>query len=178
MPRERDGPREGDLDGRERQRDEEGVATWKQGDCEMRMRNIRRGRGDKGERRKRSVKQTRQRETERRGSNPRGFEKRRLRRRGGWTRGARTHRLKNLDLYLDLRKERVVRHVSESREGPEGADGLAGMANAYGSSPEVRECKFYDQSGGLIRRRCATALSAARKRKRCPLAEIFGLAKQ
>lgn len=46
------------------------------------------------------------------------------------TRGARTHRLKNLDLYLDLSKERVVRHV-ESRNGrgpgalPEGADGLA-----------------------------------------------------
>lgn len=37
-----------------------------------------------------------------------GFEKRRLRR--GWTRGAGP---KNLDLYLDLSKERVVRYVGE-----------------------------------------------------------------
>jgi len=44
-----------------------------------------------------------------------------------------------------------------AREGP---GGLAGMANAYGRSLEVRECKFYDQSGGLIQRRCATALTA------------------
>lgn len=74
----------------------------------------------------------------------------------------RTHRLKNLDLYLDLSKERVVRYVGSregKRESLEGADGraLAEMANAYGRSPEVRECKFYDQSGGLIRRRCTVA---------------------
>lgn len=48
-----------------------------------------------------------------------------------------------------------------------GPEGLAGMANAYGRSPEVRECKFYDQSGGLIQRRCATALTAGKRgRKR------------
>lgn len=49
------------------------------------------------------------------------------------TRGARTRRLKNLDLYLDLSKERVVRHVESWTVGrgtggpgvPEGADGLA-----------------------------------------------------
>lgn len=45
------------------------------------------------------------------------------------TRGARTHRLKNLDLYLDLSKERVVRHVEGWVGGdggvPGGADGLA-----------------------------------------------------
>lgn len=100
------------------------------GDRETRMRNIRLGRGDKGERRKRSVKRMRPREMERRGSNPRGFEKRRLRKAGWVTRGARTHRLKNLDLYLDLSKERVVRHVESwmgenGRGVPEGTDGLA-----------------------------------------------------
>lgn len=81
-------------------------------------------------------------------------------RKAGWvTRGARTHRLKNLDLYLDLSKERVVRHVegwvAGGRESRRARTGSLEMANAYGRSPEVRECKFYDQSGGLIRRRCA-----------------------
>lgn len=67
----------------------------------------------------------------------------------------RTHRLKNLDLYLDLSKERVVRYVGDREREPGGCGGeLAEMANAYGRSLEVRECKFYDQSGGLIRRRC------------------------
>lgn len=85
------------------------------------------------------------------------------------TRGARTHRLKNLDLYLDLSKERVVRHV-ESWIGKDGGPGGRGrtrseMANAYGRSPEVRECKFYDQSGGLIRRRCAVLVVGGRKRR-------------
>lgn len=61
-----DGHREGDLDGRERQRRGREPRDVEAGDRETRMRNIRRGRGDKGERRKRSVKQTRRRETERR----------------------------------------------------------------------------------------------------------------
>lgn len=39
------------------------------------------------------------------------------------------------------------------------------MANAYGRSPEVRECKFYDQSGGLIRRRCAVAFTAGGRKR-------------
>ena len=81
------------------------------GDRETRMRNIRLGRGDKGEKEKGLAKRMRPRETERYGSNLRRFEKRRLRKAGLVTRGARTHRLKNLDLYLDLSKERVVRHV-------------------------------------------------------------------
>jgi len=37
------------------------------------------------------------------------------------------------------------------------------MANAYGSSPEVRECKFYDQSGGLIR--CAAVLNGEKEQE-------------
>lgn len=41
------------------------------------------------------------------------------------------------------------------RESRRARTGSLEMANAYGRSPEVRECKFYDQSGGLIRRRCA-----------------------
>lgn len=69
--RERDGRKEGDLDGRERQRRRGSCAEA--GDRETRMRDIRLGRGDKGERGKRSVKRARPREMERRGSNPRGF---------------------------------------------------------------------------------------------------------
>jgi len=45
--------------------------------------------------------------------------------RRGWTRGARTHRLKNLDLYLDLRKERVVRHAAGGGPGRSGGRGRA-----------------------------------------------------
>lgn len=94
-----------------RDRDEGGVARRRSRrprdeDEEYTTRERRQGRE-----RKRSAKRMRPRETERYGSNPRGFEKRRLRKAGLVTRGARTHRLKNLDLYLDLSKERVVRHV-------------------------------------------------------------------
>lgn len=68
----------------------------------------------------------------------------------------------------------------EGREGLEGAGELAEMANAYGSSPEVRECKFYDQSGGLIRRRYAAAFNGEKWKEGgreggVHLSEIYGI---
>lgn len=123
MPTERDGPREGDLDGRERQRDEERgggsrdveARRLRDEDEEYTTRTTRQGRTKKKVRKANATKK----ERDGGGAVPirGGFEKRRLRRRGGWTRGARTHRLKNLDLYLDLRKERVVRHVEGGGRG-------------------------------------------------------------
>lgn len=51
-------------------------------------------------------------------------------RKAGWvTRGVRTHRLKNLDLYLDLSKERVVRHV-EGWVAGDGSPGGRGRARS------------------------------------------------
>lgn len=46
------------------------------------------------------------------------------------TRGARTHRLKNLDLYLDLSKERVVRHVERVGWQGTGGGGPGGRGRA------------------------------------------------
>jgi hypothetical protein len=188
LPAERDGHREGDLDGRERQREirresrDVEAGRLRDEDEEYTTRKRRQGWTREKVRKANATK----RDGEARFQSERVRETTPSTPRRGWTRGARTHRLKNLDLYLDLRKERVVRHAAgwegwggERRGGGgpglEGEDGLAEMANAYGSSPEVRECKFYDQSDGLIR--CAAACLTARKRKRRPFAEIFGSAK-
>jgi len=136
----------------------------------MRMRNIRRGRGDKGGRGKRSAKQTRRRETRRgavpirEGSRNDAFDATaRVDARG---KDPPTQESRPLFGFKEGKgcKTRGGRGDQRAREGLEGADGLAEMANAYGSSPEVRECKFYDQSGGLIR--CAAALNGEKKRER------------
>lgn len=70
-------------------------------------------------------------------------------------------RLKNLNLYLDLSNEKGCKmcriQPGSTVEGVRGARGTGGFSRrccAYGRSQQVRECKFYDQSGGLIRKRC------------------------
>lgn len=131
------------------------------GDRETRMRNIRLGRGDKGERRKRSVKRTRPRETERRTVPIREGSRNGAALSKGGMGDARgkdppTQESRPLFGFKQGKGCKTRRGLGgRGRESRRARTGSLEMANAYGRSPEVRECKFYDQSGGLIRRRCA-----------------------
>lgn len=72
-------------------------------------------------------------------------------------------RLKNLNLYLDLSKEKGCKmcRIGWIRSQPE-RKGKGNFTTAWRirKKLEVRECKFYDQSSGLIRKQCPSAVTS------------------